>query len=472
MRSYPSTRTRIVKFGFKGIDGRTPSEMMDPAYASKCENCAFEYGCLTGAVGVDPATACAEGSPQLPQAPQPVLNMFYYKFTKKTGERDDRLVARLQDNSIWYVSLLAPDAEWHKVESLKIKGDNVQAVNYNYNGNDRLLFCSKDSPLFILEDASPLYCQDAPSFSCFEMHGERLFGGVNGARTRLWFSDDFDPFNWRVSADEAGYITFDDNYGDILKVVSFLGYLYIFREYAVFRLTAFGKQSEFSLKRVYVDTERISENSIVFCGGSIMFAAGGKLFDFDGYNIRRLAKNLPREENYLKTCAAYANGYYWISFVYPSGKGQSKLYRYEVSTDAFSMLTGINAIGLLTVKTGGMEKVYACFSDALLYTQVGEVSKSGKIMTHTSEKNYAYNPSTLGTTRQKTVRCVNVITSAKLRLSVIVDDRNYTFELEGGDYVQRLQLGVKGRLIGLMLYSAQDAFTLPPITMEIETHAF
>ena len=65
-----------------------------------------------------------------------------------------------------------------------------------------------------------------------------------------------------------------------------------------------------------------------------------------------------------------------------------------------------------------------------------------------------------------------MITSAKLRLSVIVDDRNYTFELEGGDYVQRLQLGVKGRLIGLMLYSAQDAFTLPPITMEIETGAF
>lgn len=472
MRMYPSSRTRIVKFGFKGIDGKTPPELLDPAYATKCENCAFENGCLTSAIGIDPAKTCVDNGPELPDAPLPISNLFFYKFTKPDGERDDRLVARLSDNSIWYVRLLAPEQEWHKVEDIEIIGDMVQAVNYNYNGSDRLLFCSKDSPLFILDDVSPLYCREAPSFSCFDVHGERLFGGVNGARIRLWFSDDFDPFNWRVSADEAGYITFDDSYGDILRVVSFLGYLYIFREYAVFRLTAFGKQSEFALRRVYVDTERIAADSIVCCGGSIIFAAGGKLFDFDGYNIRRLAKNLPKEENYVKTCAAYLDGYYWLSFVYPSGKGASKLYRYELSTDNFSMLTGMSVINLLTVKTGGKEKVLASFSDSYLNKRTGEACKSGKVMTYTPGKTYVYEGSTLGTHKQKTVKCVNIIATSDIRLRVFVDDRIYSYELKASDYPQRLKVEAKGSKIGLTLYSMEQTFTLPPITMEIETGAF
>lgn len=63
-----------------------------------------------------------------------------------------------------------------------------------------------------------------------------------------------------MSPDEAGFINFSDECGDVIKVVSFSNYLYVFREYGIFRLTAYGDQNDFCLKRslpirgVYIKT--------------------------------------------------------------------------------------------------------------------------------------------------------------------------------------------------------------------------
>ena len=468
MKIFPHTRTRNVQFGFKGMGPNASSELVDPAYASDACNFVFEDGCLTGNIGIDPASFLTSEK-AIPDAPEKIEGLYYYKHSTKEGARDDRLIMKAASKEVYSLKLLE-ESEWQKVPNLKLTGKDVQAINYNFNDNDMILFCSYDTPLFILDDMTPLYSASAPHFSCFEIHSERLFGGVNGARPKLWFSDDYDPFNWKVSAEEAGYIAFDDNFGDILKVMSFLGYLYIFREYGIFRLTAFGKQSEFSLKRVYADTERIFKNSIAFTGGRIIFIAGGKLYDFDGYNVRRIATNLPEIDETDDMSATYQGGIYWLSCRFKGSEGM-RIVRYEPAKDAFSYITGVEAADLLTVKTGGMERVYLAFKDADNAVKLGIMSESGMIMGKPSKKEYKYEPSTLGTANQKTVRRVSVVAYEPLTLTVIADDREFSFDVKASEFVQRFFVDAKGRKIGLALASDKTKAYVAPITMEIEVHA-
>ncbi len=471
MRYVPSTRKRYVQFGFKGLTETPSSELTDPAYATQAQNFAFEDGCLTGGIGIDPALARNAQKSQLPDAPLPIRDIFFYKFTAKSGERDDRIVARLEDNTVWFVKLFAQNPQWTRVKSFSMIGKEVHAVNYNADGKDQLLFCSVEEPLFMLDDETPLFFDQAPQFSCFTMHSERLFGGVNGARIRLWFSDDFNPFNWQVSAEEAGYITFDDEYGDILQVMSFLGYLYIFREYGVFRLTAFGKQSEFVLKRVFVDTGRIVKNSIAFCGGKIMFMAGKNLYDFDGYSIRRVAKNLPEAKDVEGVKAACLDGYYYLSERLWDGEDQYAVIRYEFETEKISVMRGAHVRDLLTVRTGGSEDVFVALFDDATSKTLGAMSKSGRVMGAATHKFYEYAPSSLGTAKFKTLSCLDVVTDGDISLTVTADDMTHTFDVKGSQFQQRISVGAKGRRIGLTIRSDEACVCVPPVTAELEIHA-
>lgn len=469
MRNYPSTRTRVVSFGFKGISEQTNGELTDPAYASSALNYAFDNGCITGRIGIDPAKSFAEEGGEIPQAPKPIKNIFHYKFTTKEGKRDDRLVARLSDNKIWFVKLFDAEPQWKQVPNLEIRGQ-VEAVNYNLKDRDRMLFCADESPLFMLDDETPLYCEQAPSFSCFAIHNERLFGGVNGEKTRLWFSDDYDPFNWRVSADEAGYITFDDGYGDIIKVMSFLGYLYIFREYGIFRLSAFSDQSEFSLRKVYLDSERIFKNSIAFAGGWIIFMTTGGLYAFDGYSVKRVARNLPDGFEDEDMSATFLDGYYWLSCKFAGGRF-ARTVRYETASGALSMMGSAEVNNLLAVRAGGQEQVFVAFSDPNYCLELGVTSKSGKLMGQPTVKRYSYEPSTLGNPREKTVTTVSVKSLGKAQLTVMVDSSSYTYDLRSSDFVQKLFVGAKGRLVGISLKSEDAVVETSPIMMELEVHS-
>ncbi len=468
MKKIPNTKSRFVRFGFKGLSEIKSAELTDPVYATSAYNFAFDDGCLTSGIGVDLAQGCSRA--HLPDAPAEIKDIFYYRFCSEDGSRDDRLVARLEDDSIWYVKLFEASPQWRSVTSLKIRGDSVQAINYNNDDHFRLLFCSKDSPLFILEDSTALYCPDAPSFSCFEIHSERLFGGVNGARPRLWFSDDFDPFNWRVSAEEAGYISFEDSLGDIVAVISFLGYLYIFREYSIFRLSAFGKQSDFELKKVYIDSERIVKNSVVRCGGKIFFLAGDKLYDFDGFTVRRVARNLPKLASNEGLAAAYLNGCYYLACAIDDGEKNNAVLRYDLSRESLSVLKGAEVHALATVKSGGYERVYAALGGEYA-ASLGCLSSSGCIMEQATHKTYFYSPSTLGTGRVKTVSRVEVVTDGRIKLALDIDGVVHDFDVKASGGVQRLPVGAKGRMIGLSVESDEPYVTIPPITVVLEVHS-
>lgn len=466
MRDVRVRKTKIC-VGFKGLVNTADESVLDTAYANKAYNFAFENGALTGGIGIDPAagyySAPYTERHAYPAAPsgKSIKDVFLYRRVNKNGEHDDRLILQLTNGRFMYTSVFKTDT-WHSIDELLITSD-VSAVNYNYNGSDVLLLTSGRNMLIILDGETPYVVLDTPKFTSLAVHNERIYASVNGERSQLWFSDDFNPTNWSVSAEEGGYINFSDSCGEVLKVISFLNYLYIFREYGIYRLTAYGDQNEFLLKKVFTDTGRIVKDTIEVCGDKIIFYAEDGLFAFDGYEVARIAKELmPIDRKHL-LCGAYLDGCYFLACcVRESGSANNAVVRYSLLDKSLSVLYGYAVRALRAVRVHNGSQVLCIFSDGENANKIGMMSKSGCVMGAPTEKRYISPYSTLSSGALKTVRSASFVTSSALTLRVKTDGRSYDYAVKGSGLMQTVPIEKCGRRIGFELVcNSADAYVTP-----------
>ena len=468
---------RRVKIGFEGIVNSVDESLLDYAYTKRAYNVKFEKGMLTGAIGIDKAAGffpypdkTRHDFSNLASSKQ-VKNVFYYVYNN-AGVQDYRIVVHLKDGTFWFTKVMSTTG-WSQVQNLNISG-NVEAVNYRYNGNDILLLATEDSSLYYLQGDTAYACADAPRFASITVHNERVFGCVNGAKTRLWFSDDFDPTNWDVNAQDAGFIEFADECGDLIKVISFLGYLYVFRDYGIFRLTAYGDQDTFTMKRVFIDAGRIYKNSIVLCGDKIIFLADEGLFAFDGYEVTRIAKEFPTVYNKDDAVGAYLDKKYYLacntdidSSLVVSGATNNAIVIFDIFEKSICMIAGVDINAIRDVKTHSGSMVICSFNSTYK-NRLGMISTSGKMFTSYFRKIYTSPLSDMGIKDTKTLREIIVRTGYQITLKVNIDGTNHEYTVPAKDTPQRIIVERCGERIGISILSTIQNLSIAPIVAVID----
>lgn len=171
-------------------------------------------------------------------------------------------------------------------------------------------------------------------------HFERLFGVATDGYT-IVFSKELEPYNWKVSLDDGGYINVGIGYGKILRLISFNEYLYCFAHNGILRISAYAQQSEFSIKRLDVDTGGIYGDSIASCKDRIMYLSSKGLNVFDGYNNRILYPELtPIFSQYDYFNGRYSkNKYYLLA----SKEKRHVLYVFDITQGSYSAYDGFIA---------------------------------------------------------------------------------------------------------------------------------
>ena len=468
---------RRVKIGFEGIVNSVDESLLDFAHTKRAYNVTFEKNMLTSALGIDKAAGFLPYPDKTRHefsalaSSKHIKNVFYYMYNT-AGTPDYRLVVHLKDGTFWHTKVMSSTG-WSQIEDLSISG-NVEAVNYRFNGEDILLLATEDSKLYYLKGDTAYACDDAPKFASITVHNERVFGCVNGAKTRLWFSDDFDPTNWDVNAQDAGFIEFADECGNLIKVISFLGYLYVFRDYGIFRLTAYGDQSTFVLKKVFIDTGRIYKNSIVLCGDKIIFLADEGLFAFDGYEVVRIAKEFPVVNNKDEAVGAYLDKRYYLAcnidvddaFVVSGGTNNSVVI-YDIFEKSICMISGVDINSLRDVKTHSGSMLVCSFATSNK-NRLGMISESGKMLTTNLKKGYISPVSDMGIQSAKTVREIVVKTAYAVTLRVVLDGTTYEYSVSAKDSPQRIIVEKCGERIGFSLETTGQHLSIAPIVAVID----
>lgn len=472
MRKVNYTRKKI-QAGFKGLAFRTDEEVLDPSYAVSSLNYTLRGGVLKSDLGIEAATGYYLNNVQLshvyPAFPDGVkiLNVFSYRRRATDGSYDDRVVVQTDENKLYYTKVFEVDS-WHEIGGISFSGEAC-AVNYNYDGNDVLLLCSDANGLTVLNDTTVTVVNSALKFTSLAVHYERIYGTVNGKRNQVWFSDNFDPTDWVVSGTGAGYVTFADECGDVLSVVSFLGYLYVFREHGIFRLTAYGDQSEFSLKKVFIDTGMIYKATIAICGDKIIFLAEEGLFAFDGYDVTRLTADIPLISTKNTAVGAYHENRYYLACKINLGSYHTgvcvnnALLEYDVREKSLNVLAPLDVLRLYPFNVHHATDLFVVLRRGTV-NRLGAVGGYGRIFGASTSKLYKSPVNNFGTDRLKTVREVTFKTKYALTLTVILDGVEHSFPLEGKNEPQTVFVGKNGREIGIKLTStSQNAFVTPPV---------
>ena len=470
--------TRRLSVGFKGIRTRADQNSLGWEYSPETYNFAYEDGALTGGLGIDAARgffAAGEDArwecPHLPEGVY-VSGMFVYQ-RRSMGQYDDRLVVHTTKGELYYIGIFKFQDVWHKIEDCTING-TATAISYNYDGKDVLLISSPESPLCIIDDATVKQVTNAPRLSSLAVHYERVYGTYNGTRNEVWFSDDFNPENWNVSSEEGGYITFADECGECLAVVSFLNYLYIFRERGIFRLTAYGDQQEFSLKKLFIGAGYIYKNTIALCGDRIMFLADDGMHVFDGYDVSDAVPELP-ELMFKRYCrgAYHDNHYYLACFslipeLSPSGMRNDLLVRYDLRDGSMEMLAGYDVVVLGVCNVHHASDLLIATADNVYGNRIGSLSDSGKVYGTPTRKVYKSPYGDLGSGGFKTVRSIDVTTESDVDIIVVTDGKRHTFRVKGSGLPQTVFVGKSGRKIAIELHSEQAECKISPLVLKVD----
>ena len=223
-----------------------------------------------------------------------VLGVYFYKrFNSDTDAWEEKIIYYCSDKRLYSANMNR--GEFTKISDV-LFSEKPLALSYNYLDRDVMLFATTQGETYYLDGNDLIKIEGAPNITSLCVHKERIFVTTGGEGTSLWFSDDFDPTNWVVSLTEAGFIDFQGEGGKLLKVVSFLDYVYVFREYGIARVTAYGDQEEFSTDTIFGNVGKIYGGSVTHCGDFIIFLSTAGIFRFNGLDV---VKILPEYDEYL-----------------------------------------------------------------------------------------------------------------------------------------------------------------------------
>ncbi|MEG2456726.1 MAG: hypothetical protein RSB08_02760, partial [Clostridia bacterium] len=262
MRASHYNRNKINIKIFDSINTLVNENILPLKYSPLCYNFTFNGGALDSKMGIEVAKTTVivtpEGRHLLPDLPEgksfKSIHLYRkYDFTNK--KRGDKIVVRANDDTYYETALFEVDT-FHRITNLSAVGKDC-SVSYRYNGEDVFILSSENGFFYVYNGASLTTVTDAPKITSMCVHAERVFATTGGEKNSVWFSDDFNPTNWKVTGTTAGFINFDDDGGAVVKVMTFLDYVYVFREYGIMRLSVYGAQQDFSVSKLYVSAGRI-----------------------------------------------------------------------------------------------------------------------------------------------------------------------------------------------------------------------
>lgn len=209
----------------------------------------------------------------------------YIRFNQEINDYENIIVYYMDDKRLYWVHA---EGEIVNLIADVVFESKPTVISYNYLDKDVLLISSKLSGLYYLDGTNLIKIEDAPEITSLCLHKERIFATSGGDAKSLWFSDDFNPTNWAISLDEAGFINFSDKLGKLIKVISFLDSVYVFREYGITRVVAYGDQEEFIADNLYGNYGRIFGNSVTECGDFIIMLTTAGIYSFNGLNATKI----------------------------------------------------------------------------------------------------------------------------------------------------------------------------------------
>lgn len=441
---------KSVEVGFMGgTDTVTEETLLSQKVGKTSYNVSGDSGALTDTYGIGEVFA-EDGSKM--QGTMPVDSVWFFNL----GENGNRYFMHGGSyGDLIYFDTLHPTGP----KSTLLSYDSPPAlVKFRLQDGDSVLITHPDGPFAVYQNFGLYKYEEGPKFKSVCVHYERLFG-ITGQDNILYFSANLDPLNWNVSSEEGGYIEFADERGKLLRIVSFMDYVYLFRENGITRLSAFADQMDFSVKHIFTTTGNVYPDTVAICGDRMLFMCKDGIYVFNGSDTVKILSNL---DNYycdvdnFGACAAYHNGKYVLALRIDFADGAAVLCEqgdyvnnaliiYDVSNGSYTVMRGMD-VCWLTGTVSPSNKLLMCFNGTHS-NKLGCLTDDGMMFGEPLPKSWAGPLTDLGQSLAvKHLKYIVLYTLYDITLTVESDGEKREIEVRGSKKSQKIPVRLSGRL--------------------------
>lgn len=473
-----------------GMNTEIDENLLPIKYAKKFYNFAIKNGSLKTGLGFNflslPVSynTYEKNERLLPTSPNnsAIKGLWHYKyFSHSMGSSRHKIVFYTDEKLLYFTFTISSLSEFWTMfppfEPEYFEG-KIDAINYHLNGLDSLIMVVPQEQKIIVFDSNDdiNVIDNAPNLITIGLHYERLFAVLEGDRKTLMFSANLDPTNWNVDEDEGGFIDMRDERGRINKIVSFNDYVYVFRDYGVSRVSAYGDQNDFSVTQLFVSSSKIFGNSVVSCGDRIMFLSRDGLHVFDGYSTVKLKLNieilLQNENNDNCNAVFFRNKYYLACRMdfddglqlgcegYSEGYQNNTLIEYDIKSGDLNILRGVDILNMISIEESNVSKLAACFNGEFK-SYFGQLDESGTLFGNPLKCCWQSPYSNFGHPNKiKIVKEISIKTNSDCCIVVKSDKEEKEYLVKGSPVTQRIKTHVLGELIQISFLSEGSEETL------------
>lgn len=470
----PSRRT-VTLSGFRGVDPEQKRAALPSDYADFAVGFGFKDGCLVSGPG---ARYLKGVKPDLtetetPNVPKPAENCRLGIYRTDDKEENYNKIMLMYTNG----AAALPT------------GDFSAWQQYNYflmsNFNEGINVLDPDGkPVFVLVstggEAMCIYTGSTfdvigsatATVTTICKHSERVFAVMSDDECTVLYSDAFDVYNWDVSLDAGGYITFDRDLGRIRKLVSFADYLYVFCDYGIYRVSTRGDQLSFSVKRLYTACSRIYPETIAEAGDRIIFCAGDGVYSFDGYDVTRISTRLNKYFHVGADgmCAAYCKHKYYLAFRlcedgWTAGDNNS-LAILDLDTGELCISRGFYIFDMETLATGAQNTVIATAKNV---EKLMELSPElGSYLGQALEKEWRIGGVDMGDAGAVKVICSAEVNTQTPFTLTFTNERGKTRSVSFAAGRSTRRIGICGKTFSVAITTQEEDVLIRPISLTVD----
>lgn len=325
-----------------------------------------------------------------------------------------------------------------------------------------LIICTQNDEMWVWDGVeNPYEVLDAPKIKSMAVGLDRLFIVTDERPYSVLYSDDTDPTNWTMSADDAGEINFADNMGKVVKVFSLDNYIFVIRQFGIIKIYGGKNGSDFTLSRIFNSTGEIFDGTAEISGDYIVFYSTEGLHKFDGLSTKRIFCGL--DDVVDKTSDMFAicqnNKYYLVANAYGENQTRS-LFILDLEHQFASSVVSADSF-CCAFKLSCKDNPHVGF----IIDDVSKNAKSIKILCKNGSTmpihcNFLYKTQEITLSpkwAKKTLCSLFVKTKTQIFVKFISQKQERIFQIVGGDKVQKIGLGILCESFEIEIYGSMGA---------------
>jgi|GEM_PF-1651875 len=472
---------------FLGIDAKSEPASLPLGYAAFAYNIAFKDEKLTTSFGMEKGTyfdslGTQRLFPNLSYETQFFKQLFLYrKYNYEQKTREDKLMVHTRYNRLYTCNFKGSDFTNVTEEMGLPQGADLHCINYHMDGEDVLVIYQSTGGAQVYDGEAFTSYPDVPKASSVCIHYERAWLAEKETN-KLWFSADLDPTDFTAETGKGGYITFPDDGGKLLKVVSFKDYIFIFREFCIHRLAAYADPGDYKLTRVFVSNNKIYANLIQATSDKIIFYADDGFYAFDGFVASKVYERFtPLIESVENATVCFFDQKYMVALRLKNldnskvGDEALAIYKnncvvaFDQLTGSVSIMRGVDINSFLPINIEKNCGVYVSLNN-FRGCWVYKLTNDGKLDGVPLKKLWSSSLSNLASIdRYKILRNIFISCLHPAVLTVTHDEGQSIYYLSASAKPQRLPINKKCDSVAISIASDEEYFFVSNLQLTFDT---